>query len=117
MVGLPVLLLANILYPIVVKVLFGDELATESQAVFLILTLGIAASVGYLPFVGILQQVGFPGRQSMLLASTAGTNLILNLALIPPMGVRGAALATTLSWVAFVIFLRKIARPILRFAI
>ena len=116
-VAIPLIVLSNFLYPFITEFLFTKELADESWPVFLILSLGVGLSAGYIPFTNILQQSGFPARQSLLLVGMTITNLSLNVALIPFFDVKGAALATSLSWVSIVFFLRKLSRKSLGFKV
>jgi len=117
LVAVPVVALCNLLYPIIVEFLFSKELADESWPVFLILSLGVGVSAGYIPFTNILQQSGRPGRQSMLLVAMTLTNLSLNVTLIPFFDVKGAAIATAISWVSIILYLRKLSKPILGFKV
>ncbi len=117
LVAVPVVVLCNVMYPLIVEFLFSKELADESWPVFLILSLGVGISAGYLPFTNILQQSGFPGRQSMLLVAMTLTNLSLNVVLIPFFDVKGAAIATAISWVSVVFYLRRLSNPILGFKV
>ncbi len=116
-VAIPVVLLSNVLYPIIVELLFSKELASESWPVFLILSLGVGVSAGYIPFTNILQQSGYPGRQSILLVAMTLTNLSLNVALIPFFDIKGAAIATAISWASIILYLRKLSKPILGFKV
>jgi len=111
-----VIVLANLAYPIVVGIFFDRGLVKESWPVFALLCSGIAISAGYIPFTNLLQQVEAPGRQSLLLGLVGGTNLLLNLLLIPPFGIVGAALATAIAQTCFVLYLRFLSRPLLGFS-
>jgi O-antigen/teichoic acid export membrane protein len=51
------------------------------------------------PFDQLLLQSGQPGRQSALMATYVGANVVLNLLLIPSFGLLGAAVATAISLV------------------
>ncbi len=117
LVALPVVAICNLLYPIIVEFLFSKELSDESWPVFLILSLGVGLSAGYIPFTNILQQSGFPGHQSLLLVAMTITNLALNIALIPFFDVKGAAIATAVSWVSIIVYLRKLSNSILGFKV
>lgn len=110
------LLMANLAYPFVVDLFFGGELVKESWPVFAVLSVGIGLSAGYIPFTNLLQQIDSPGRQSLLLGSTALTNILLNLLLIPFLGVMGAALGTAISQICLVPYLRLLSKPILGFS-
>lgn len=110
-----IVVLANAAYPFVVEIVFEEGLVGESWPVFAILSTGIAASAGYIPFTNLLQQMGAPGRQSILLGLVGGTNVLLNLLLIPRFGVVGAALATATAQICIVPYLRTLSRPLLGF--
>ncbi len=110
---IPTVVIANICYPFVVGFLFGSDLATDSWKVFGVLSIGLVFSAGYVPFTNLLQQAGKPSRQSALLASITGVNIVLNLILIPMFGMVGAASATAIAQVSLVIFLRSLARPVI----
>ena len=115
--AIPIVALCNLMYPIIVRFLFSKELANESWPVFLILSLGVGISAGYIPFTNLLQQSGLPGRQSILLVGMTITNISLNILLIPIFGIKGAALATAISWASLIFYLRKLSNPILGFKV
>ena len=117
LLAIPLLVIGNLLYPIVIEFLFTKEIADESWPVFLILSLGVGLSSGYIPFTNILQQSGFPARQSLLLVCMTLTNLFLNVLLIPFFDTKGAALATAASWLSIVFFLRQITKRTLGFKV
>ena len=117
LLAIPLLVIGNLLYPIVIEFLFTKEIADESWPVFLILSLGVGLSSGYIPFTNILQQSGFPARQSLLLVSMTLTNLFLNVLLIPFFDMKGAAIATAASWLSIVFFLRQITKRTLGFKV
>ena len=110
-----VILLANLSYPLVAQVLFGRDLAYESWPVFAILSIGVTFSAGYIPFTNLPQQIGAPLKQSKLLGSISGTNLLLNVILIPFWGPIGAAVATAISQITLIPYLRRLTFPLLKF--
>jgi O-antigen/teichoic acid export membrane protein len=73
--------------------LFGEEfLAAKGAMVVLILGQLVnvgAGSVGYL-----MQMTGHQNQCAMVFGSCAGMNVVLNIILIPTLGVLGAAIAT-----------------------
>lgn len=86
-----------LLAPWLLKV-FGPQFI-EGQSALLVLIGGqlvnaLAGSVGYL-----LTMTGYQRQAAVVMATAAGTNLILNAVLIPVFGIVGAALATTVSTV------------------
>jgi O-antigen/teichoic acid export membrane protein len=58
-------------------------------------------------------QLGRPGTQTLFIAGFFGSNVLLNLALIPLLGIYGAAFATALSFVAMVLLQRLLADRVL----
>ena len=79
-------------------------------AIYAILALGIAASSGHQPFLMLFSQLGRPGTQTLFIAGVFLSNVLLNLALIPWLGLYGAALATALSFLVLAGLLTWLAR-------
>ena len=90
---------------------------TTSWKIFLILAIGAAFQSGYLPFSGILVLGGYPGYYSIFILLLCVTNIILNIMLIPSYGIYGAAFATAVSYVLFVVYLKLFVSRILRIKI
>lgn len=82
-------------------------------AVYAILACGIALTSGHQAFLMLFGQLGRPGTQTLFIAGFFGSNVLLNLALIPLLGIYGAALATALSFVAMVLLQRLLADRVL----
>jgi O-antigen/teichoic acid export membrane protein len=78
---------------------FDPEFASAGWPVLLILLSGMTLYGFVVPFDQLLLQSGLPGRQSVLMAAYVGMNVALNLALIPLLGLTGAALATSVALV------------------
>ena len=90
--------LVGFAYPLVAA-WFDAEFVTAGWSVLLVLLAGMTVSSFVVPFDQLLLQSGLPGRQSVLMALYVGANVALNLVLIPPFGLLGAAAATTASLV------------------
>lgn len=104
-------------FPLLVHVFsLSGELLT-GWPVFMVLLSGLILSSGYLPFQMILNQAGKPLYQTLLLLFIFLTNFILNLALIPVLGMMGAAMATGISSVSFVFYLKVLTGKQLRIKI
>lgn len=99
-------LTAAALYPLLPKIVINDPQFEDSFVPFAILAAGLAAGGGYRPLNLILSQAGHPGHQTLLHLLNAGTNLVLNLVLIPPLGINGAAAATAIVFVLNVGFIK-----------
>lgn len=61
---------------------------------YAILGAGVLAVSGFVPFDSVLLHSGRPGHHTLFTFFVAGTNLILNVLLIPVWGIAGAALGT-----------------------
>jgi O-antigen/teichoic acid export membrane protein len=101
-------LIAICTYPLVVPLAFDWAQFSKSWPVFAVLTVGIVAASGYLPFSGILQQGGRPDLQTQLHASVAAFNLCLSLALVPSFGALGAAAAAACAQALHPVILRQL---------
>jgi len=106
----PVGVMSMLLYLPVVGALFDSTVARETLWIYVILAGGVCLSAGFIPFTSVLQQTGEPGRQSLLLALVSGTNIVMNLALVPMLGVYGSALGTGIAQVALVFYIRTMSR-------
>lgn len=106
----PLVLLTIPLFPVALWVLGMKVQPLTVWAVYAILALGIAFTSGYQAFLMLFSQLGHPGTQTLFIGGFFLSNVLLNLAFIPLLGIHGAALATALSFGAMVILLRSLAR-------
>lgn len=83
----------NLCFPLL-EPWFPAGLVSGAAAMLLPLTLGLGLYAAFVPLDFILLQAGMPGRQSALMTLNIMVNAGLNLALIPQLGIMGAALAT-----------------------
>jgi O-antigen/teichoic acid export membrane protein len=88
-------LVAIAVYSWLLRIFFGASEFAASGSVFAILILGVVLSSGYRPFVGILLQGGRPATYTLLVTVIVTVNLLGNIALIPHLGMNGAAIATS----------------------
>jgi len=114
---LVVVLIAIALYPVFLNIFIKDPSFIQSWYVFMILMTGILLSSGYLPFNQILAQTGFPGYYTLMISSVIVVNIILNLALIPLLGIYGAAIATASSFIFSILVLKIMVKKLLGFSI
>lgn len=86
--------------------------AWGSWGVFAILVAGTVIGAGYRPLIALILQGGRPGAFTLLMAGSVAANVLLNLALIPVLGIYGSALATAIVYVleacAIVVLARKL---------
>lgn len=95
-----------LLFPHAVKLLTGNADFNSSWIIFCILAAGALIQSSYIPFSGILVQGGYPGFQSLFIFLLCLTNTVLNFILIPYFGMYGAAIATVISYLLFVVYLK-----------
>ncbi len=100
-VAWPVLVLVFLaawqLYQPAVRLLVGAGDLEQGLAALLILIALMAPYLTYSTFEEILMLAGHAGAQSVFQLSVTFANALLNLLLIPPLGIEGAAIATGLS--------------------
>jgi O-antigen/teichoic acid export membrane protein len=103
-------IMAIVVYPLLVSVLgIKGELA-GSWIIFIILISGIIISGGYLPFQNIFNQLGYPALQSAFLFAFFFTNLLLNIILVPVLGMYGSAISTAAAFVLQALYLKSLLR-------
>jgi len=92
-------LAAALAFPLLIGLFFPDRSFSGSWPVFCILAVGIVIYSGYALMDGILSQGGRPGAHTLLMFCTVTGNAVLNAALIPSLGIIGAATATACAYV------------------
>ena len=113
----PLGILGVMVYPLLIFVLKLSPEYSKGWLPFAILMAGSLLSIGYAPFLMILNQTGFPGFQSLLYFLIFITNFLLNLVLIPFLGILGAALATGFSFVCLALYIRLLTHRALKIRI
>jgi O-antigen/teichoic acid export membrane protein len=84
--------------------------AGATRDCYLILGAGVLAVSGFVPFDGALLHAGRPAHYTLLTFLVALSNLVLNLALIPWLGIVGAALGTAIALGLSILYLNSIMR-------
>lgn len=97
-------------YPFVVPWLIGNRVFVDGAAPFAILLAGAALCAAYLPFNTVLLMAGLPGQQTVFVCLMLGTNFVLNLLLVPPLGTQGAAIASAIAISSSALSLRYLVR-------
>ena len=95
-------------YPYFIAIVQPAGELQDSWMVFTILMGFAALQGGYIALGGVLSQTGHPGRQTIYLMMAIVTNVILNIVLIPQMGINGGAFATGITYVASVFYLKHL---------
>jgi O-antigen/teichoic acid export membrane protein len=102
------------LYPWLYPLASGDPHLRESWTVLAVMMVGLVVNSGWKPFAQILLQGGHPGYYSLFITALLLCSILLNLALIPVLGVYGAALTTACTYLIEVGLIWLTARAIFR---
>jgi O-antigen/teichoic acid export membrane protein len=103
-------LLGAALYPLLIPPLIGDPDFARGAWPFAILMLGVVLASPYLPFNQVLLMAALPGWHTGYILATVTVSFAGNAALIPLLGMRGAALSAAASLVASALLLRMLVR-------
>jgi O-antigen/teichoic acid export membrane protein len=82
----------------------------DALVCYAILGAGVLSVSGFVPFDSVLLHSGRPGHHTLFTFFVTGTNLVLNLLLIPLWGIAGAAFGTALALALSVVYLSIIMR-------
>lgn len=96
---------------IVVEWFFPDKGFQEAYIPLAILMLGLWLIAPFVPFDNLLLLGGFPAYQTLQYVVVALVNTAMNIALLPSLGITGAAIATALAYVvgiAVMVILAKV---------
>ncbi|MCP4374516.1 MAG: oligosaccharide flippase family protein [Deltaproteobacteria bacterium] len=91
--------LAILLYPVLLQLWMPETAVIVSWGVFVLIIVGVVLNAGYRPFGGIMLQGGRPGSYTLFVGGMVLSNVVLNIALIPILGIYGAAVATAVVYV------------------
>jgi len=94
LVAIPVILIFPYLAPY-----FPEGLVRDSYPVLVTVSIGLVVYAAFIPVDFSLLQAGMPGRQSTLMTVNILINVALNVALIPALGIQGAATATAIAFI------------------
>jgi len=100
-------------FPLVVKIFFSGIDPFKSWIVFAILIIGISLKSGYSVFWDLPAQSGHPGYQTILITLVAISNILLNYFFILQWGMYGAAMATAISFILGIFYLKIIVKKLL----
>ncbi len=106
-------LIAYLLFPIVVTLIFDDPVYLDAAVPLNWLFLSLIIASGILSFNMILTQCGKPEWHSLYMIVTLIINIIANAFLVPALGIAGAALGTCIAVVASGFLLILMARLLL----
>ncbi len=103
-------LLAIVCYPVGLFVLSVEEHFWVYWALFAILVGGIVLASGYLPFNMMFNQLNKPGIQSRFFFWIFIINVLANGLLIKTIGLYGAAIGTSISYISHVFLIKHFAK-------
>ena len=103
-------IIAIVCYPVGLMILPIDSYFWDYWFLFAILIGGIILSSGYLPFTMIFNQLNLPGVQSRMFFWIFIINVFANYTLINFIGLYGAAIGTSVSYVAHVFLIKYFAQ-------
>lgn len=95
-VALPAALGGTLLAPAIIGLAFGEDYGPSAGAMQILIWSMLVTLYRSVPMAGLLAR----GRQDLLLKTStwaAGLNVVLNVALIPPLGIVGAGVATLIT--------------------
>ena len=93
-------------YPEICIIILNDKIYLKGYSSLIILLSSLAFSSGFLIIDMIFIQAGMPSLQSYLKLSSFVINIIINLLLVPALGMAGAAIGTAFSLI-FSVFLQE----------
>lgn len=103
-------LLGAAAFPLLIPTLIGDPDFIDGAWPFAILMGGVVLASPYLPFNQVLLMAALPGWHTGYVLATVTVSFAGSAALIPLLGMRGAALAAAISLVVSALLLRALAR-------
>jgi O-antigen/teichoic acid export membrane protein len=102
--------LGALAYPYVIPMLVGDSTFASGARPFAILMAGLALASPWLPFGQVMLMANRPGWHTVLMLLVVAVNFVANVALIPLLGLDGAAASTSIAVIAGAWFVRRLAR-------
>lgn len=103
---------AALLFPVVIPWITGRPELAEGAVPFALLLGGLALTSAWLPFNQVLLMGGKPGWHTVYVLLSVTTNVVLNVLLIPHLGLAGAGLATAIALAASAVWLIRMSRTL-----
>jgi O-antigen/teichoic acid export membrane protein len=110
----PLILLTIPLFPLALWIMGMDNEPMLVWAVYAVLACGIALTAGEQPFLMLFSQLGHPWMQTQFILGLFLSNVLLNVLLIPALGILGAALATAVSYFSLFVLRQALLKQLLR---
>lgn len=105
-------LLVMIAYPLAVEYVAAQDVFYQSWPILGILLAGIVITSGYAPFSMYLNQAGHPAYYSLFLLSVVVINVVINILLVPIIGMYGAAIGTCIAFIGSIYLLKLFVRQV-----
>jgi O-antigen/teichoic acid export membrane protein len=102
--------IAVIVYPLIVKLFADPSYLLESWVIFTVIVIGIVIDSGYGAMRGIIMQGNRPGLYTLYILALVVGDALLNLVMIPLMGIVGAGLVTMCTNILSMVYLIWISR-------
>jgi O-antigen/teichoic acid export membrane protein len=102
--------LGALAFPIIIPRLLHDPAFAHGTTAFAVLMAGLALASPYVPFNQIMLMANRPTWHTVLLLLVVAINFVSDLLLIPPLGLVGAAAATSIAAVSAALLIRRMAR-------
>ena len=103
-------IIATVLFPYIIELFSFNIEVLDGWCTFSILIFGFTMKSGYAVFSDLPSQSGFPGHQTLFIMLVVFTNIVLNLIFIPLLTLNGAAIATALSSILSIYYLKIITK-------
>jgi O-antigen/teichoic acid export membrane protein len=99
-----------VVYPLIVKLFADSSYLLESWIIFTVIVIGIVIDSGYGAMRGIIMQGNRPGLYTLYVLALVIGDALLNLVMIPLMGIVGAGLVTMCTNILSMVYLIWISR-------
>ena len=104
--------LSIVIYPLIVKIFADSTYLAESWIIFAVIIIGIIIDSGYGAMRGTIMQGNRPGLYTLYILTLVIGDALLNLVMIPCMGIVGAGLVTMSTYILSMIYLIWISRKV-----
>jgi len=98
------------IYPLIIKLFADPSYLVESWIIFSLIVIGIVIDSGYGAMRGLIMQGNRPGLYTFYILALVVGDALLNLVMIPLMGIIGAGLVTMLTYILGMVYLIRISK-------
>lgn len=97
-------------YPLIVRLFADPSYLIESWVIFSLIVIGIVIDSGYGAMRGLIMQGNRPGLYTLYILALVIGDALLNLVMIPLLGIIGAGLVTMLTYILSMLYLIRISQ-------